>query len=154
MWTADVPPAYIERVAEIESGGNPAARSRNSSATGLFQFTTSTWAAIRREHPELNLTPNGRTDPVQARRAMIVFTADNIVFLELRLRRRLTQGDIWLAHFLGKHAAYRVLSAGDAAPLSNVLPPEAVQRNRFLRSLRTVGNLRQWARFKLDRSRL
>ena len=41
---------FLVREARIESGLNPQARARTSSATGLFQFTRQTWLATLKAH--------------------------------------------------------------------------------------------------------
>ena len=42
--------SYLLGQAKIESGFNPNARARTSSATGLFQFIDQTWLATVHEH--------------------------------------------------------------------------------------------------------
>lgn len=58
------------RVAGCESMGSPAAapdryaQNPTSSAAGYFQVISSTWAAVRRDHPEVPPFQVGRYNPV------------------------------------------------------------------------------------------
>ena len=74
--------SYMDNVRMSESGGDNMARNENSSATGPFQFINSTWQGLALKYPHLGLTPDGRTDPEQSKRAMMAFTADNKASLE------------------------------------------------------------------------
>lgn len=46
------------RIAKCESGLNPLAKNPNSSASGLFQFTTPTWKYIKAESHQFNAEEN------------------------------------------------------------------------------------------------
>jgi hypothetical protein len=149
MGPADVPPAYVFHVCQLESGCNDAARNRGTNAGGRYQFMPGTWDALRRAHPELHLTAGGRFDRAQADRAFRVFTAENGTVLERALGRQPTNSELWLAHFLGSAGARKFLTAGDQTPLLAVVGPKVIAKNRFLRELRTVAGLRRWARAKM-----
>ena len=135
---------YVQRVAQIESGGNRLALNRASSAAGLFQFTQPTWEALRRRHPELRLTSAGRLDADQATRAMIAFTLDNASFLRSRTGREPTLADLYLAHFLGPLGAMDLLLAAPDSPAGRALGKAAVRANPFLSNI-SVRGLRLWA---------
>ncbi len=149
MGPADVPLSYREQVVEMESGGNPRAVSRNSSAAGLHQFTADTWAKLRAQNPSLKLSPDGRLDPEQSDRAFRLFTSQNAALLARALGRSPDNSELYLAHFLGGQGATRVLTAPLSTPLTEVMAPAVLRGNRFLSPLQTVGGLRSWARSKV-----
>jgi hypothetical protein len=72
-----VPDSYYDAIRSAESGGSDTAKNPLSSATGRYQFTKGTWDGLMTAHPELGLTPAGRTDPTQQEKAIRVFTAQN-----------------------------------------------------------------------------
>lgn len=149
---------YLFSQARIESGLNPNARARTSSATGLFQFIDQTWLATVHEHGErhglgwaaaaIRRGPGGRyqvADP-EMRRAILdlrrqpeaasamaaEFAADNRDYLEPRLGRPVEPVDLYLAHFLGAAGASRFLSAHQANPNASAaaVAPSAARANR------------------------
>lgn len=131
---AGAPAGYTERVASAESGGNANARNPNSTATGLFQFTEGTWNDLAQKYPKLGLTPDGRTDPEQQRRAMAVFTRDNAATLQAG---GVAPNDrsLYLAHFLGAGGAgqfMKGLSANPNAPAAALVAPEQAEANATL----------------------
>ncbi len=152
--------SYLFNQARIESGLNPNARARTSSATGLFQFIDQTWLATVHEHgAEHGLSwaagaiqrgSNGRyhvAEPAmrraildlrrqpEAESAMAAeFASDNGRYLEARLGRPAESVDLYLAHFLGAGGAARFLRAHDANPgaaAAGVLPA-AARANRWV----------------------
>lgn len=145
---------YLLGQARIESGFNPNARARTSSATGLFQFIEQTWLATVNRHganhglgwaaDAIQRGPNGRyhvadpamrkeildlrKDPQAASSMAAEFAADNQSYLEGRLGRPTESVDLYLAHFLGAGGAAKFLAAHDAnpdAPAASILPAAA-----------------------------
>lgn len=152
--------SYLLGQARIESGFDPNARARTSSATGLFQFIEQTWLATVQQHGDkhglgwaagaIKQGANGRyqvADPAmrkaildmrkdpQAASAMAAeFAADNQNYLENSLGRPMESVDLYLAHFLGAGGAQKFLSAHDAnpdAPAASILPA-AARANRSI----------------------
>lgn len=149
---------YLMQQARIESGMNPDARARTSSASGLFQFTRQTWLATVKAHGAdhglgwaagaIERSPSGRyhvADPAQraaiqnlrfqpeAASAMAAeFASDNGAYLNERLGRAPEPVDLYLAHFLGAAGAERFLNAHDANPDAPAAPlmPHAAAANR------------------------
>lgn len=144
----DIPSSYLDRVAQIESRGNPAARNRASSAGGLFQITRGTWDAIRRSHPELRLTAEGRFNAAQSVRAMRALTADNARFLRDYTGKTPSNSELYLAHFLGSVGALTIIAEAPATPVRAVVSPAVIRGNPFLRSMK-VRDLRAWAAAKV-----
>ena len=144
-----VPPAYVERVAQVESGGRDWAKAVGSSALGRFQFITGTWEGLRREHPELGLTKSGRTDRAQAERAFRVFTAKNAAAFRRAMGREPDLGELYLAHFLGSGGAVAACSARPETPAVQILGPAVGRANPWAKGM-TCGDLRKWAAKKMQ----
>jgi hypothetical protein len=132
----------MEQVAEMESNGNPRARSTSSSAAGLYQFTTPTWAGLRARYPSAGLTD--RLNPEQQHRAMRLFTSENASLLARVLGRAPDEGELYLAHLLGSLGATRVLLAPAKTPLVALVGAGTVHANSFLRRM-TAGDMRAYS---------
>jgi hypothetical protein len=108
--------------ARLESGFNPDARARTSSATGLFQFIDSTWLSTVSHHGARHgLNPTSRDEALSLRRDPLAASlmaashmADNARQLQARLGRPADTVDLYLAHFLGAGGAVRFLERGCA----------------------------------------
>lgn len=137
---------YLNNTIKSESGGNPNAKNPNSTATGLAQFTEGTWAEMMRNHPELGLTADGRTDPDQSIRALEQFTRNNMASLE-RAGVPVTEGTLYAAHFLGAGGANRVFgqSGIDSDLIKNHVDPASYNANKNVLEGMTVGEFKQWA---------
>lgn len=138
-----IPESYYDSVRHAESTGNPNAKNKRSSATGLFQFTDATWANLMTSYPQLGLTKDGRLDPEQQERAMRVFTEDNA--------KRLTQngieidgGSLYAAHFLGAGGAVKAYRASDDTPMSDLVSSKVLKANPFLKKM-DVSGFKSWA---------
>ena len=133
---------YLLNTAVRESNLDPNAKSPNSSATGLFQFLDQTWlATLKQAGPELGygkyadaITQNasGRftvSDPALLREIMALrkdpsanavmagaFSNTNTKVLTERLGRKPTDGELYIAHFLGAAGAVRLISAAQTQP--------------------------------------
>lgn len=143
-----------DKIIQVESGGDPNAKNPNSSASGLGQFTDSTWLDTIKKHlPNL---AQGRTDeqllrmrqiPQLARRMTEAFTADNEAGLA-KAGLPVTPATTYLAHFAGLGGAIKVLKADPDAPVSDVLDARAIKANPFLKGM-TVRDLQSWAARKM-----
>lgn len=105
-------PAIAATTAAIESGFRPTVKAGTSSATGLFQFISDTWKEqLRKYGSKYGINPN--TPPTDARANALMgmeFMKDNVKALS-GLGRKITDTDVYLAHFLGPAGAKRFLSA-------------------------------------------
>lgn len=152
--------SYLFNQARIESGLNPTAQARTSSARGLFQFIDQSWLATLNAHgaehglgwaaDAIRRSPGGRynvDDPQLRARIMALrdnpetasvmaaeFAADNRDYLERELGRPAESVDLYLAHFLGAGGARRFLRAHDANPSAAAAPllPAAARANRSI----------------------
>jgi hypothetical protein len=150
--------SYLLGQAQLESGLNPAARARTSSATGLYQFIDQSWLGVVRRHGAehglgwaagaIGQAANGRyhvadpetrraimalrNDPTVAARMAAEHAADNRSYVERRTGRTAEPVDLYLAHFLGPGGAVRFLNAHRAQPEASAaaLFPRAAAANR------------------------
>ncbi len=151
---------YLMNQANIESGMNPSARARTSSALGLFQFTKQTWLATLKTHgaehrlgwaaDAIRKSPDGtyhvddpalrenildlRTDPEAASAMAAEFAANNAAHLGGALGRQAEPVDLYLAHFLGANGAVQFLNAYDTDPDAAAAPllPKAAAANQAI----------------------
>ena len=149
--------SYLFNQAKVESGLNPEARARTSSATGLFQFIDQTWLGTVKKHGAAHglewaanaISGSGgrygvadpglrqaildlRNDPEAASAMAAEFARDNQATLEANLDRPVESVDLYLAHFLGAGGASEFLRAHDAEPDADAaaLMPAAARANR------------------------
>jgi hypothetical protein len=170
--------SYLLATAQVESGLNPGAGASTSSARGLFQFVDQTWlgtmkqsgealgygryaAAITRNasgHYEVkDPTLRGqilklRSDPTANAVMAGAFTKANATYLTQKLGRPPTEGELYIAHFLGAGGAARLISlaAGNPDARATDYFAHAAQANRSIfydprtgaaRSLAAVRNV-------------
>lgn len=143
--------AIQERIIQIESGGDPLARSSTSSAMGLAQFTEGTWLRLfDRVFPELKslseeakLAMRGTEDA--SRKMLDVLTRENQAAL---VRAGITPDarNTYLAHFLGSSKAIEVILANPDELASKIVGEQATKANEsILGGGRTVQQLLDWA---------
>lgn len=149
---------YLMSQARIESGFDPDAKARTSSATGLYQFIDQTWLGTVKEHGAkhglgwaagaIQQRSNGhfhvadaatrsailalRNQPEAASAMAAEYAADNRAHLESRLGRPVESVDLYLAHFLGPAGAEQFLAALDSDPSTSgaAILPDAARANR------------------------
>jgi hypothetical protein len=150
---------YLLATAKVESNFNPEAKATTSSAQGLFQFIEQTWLSVMKESgPRLGYgayadaitkTPSGRmevADPAMRRRILGLrqdpeanaamagaFTNKNASILKSRLGRAPTDGELYIAHFLGAGGAGKLINAASTsnAPAAGLFP-SAARANRSI----------------------
>jgi hypothetical protein len=149
---------YLLATAQIESNFNPAAQAATSSAKGLYQFIDQTWLATMKaagralgfDHHAAAITrgEDGRfevQDP-SARQAIMslrgdaktsavlagVYAQANAAQLKEATGRAPTEGELYIAHFLGADGAARLIDAATHRPTSRGadLFPSAAQANK------------------------
>jgi|GEM_PF-2517253 len=132
--------AFLDDMIGHESDGDWQAKAPTSSATGGAQFIASTWRKMMKEYgPQYGLTLDPysadaderqrvlelRTDPRWGTVMAALFAKDNAIWLQSRLGRPATQKDAYLAHFLGRDAALKMLKAAPDAKAPDLFPTEA-----------------------------
>lgn len=148
--------SYLMAQARVESGLNPKAQARTSSARGLYQFTNATWLETVRKHGAAHglswaaeAIASGAAGAGSAARATILglrdnaeaaalmageFARDNAASLEGRLGRAVGATDLYMAHFLGRGGAAKFLTTLASAPgmSAATLLPAAAAANRSI----------------------
>lgn len=151
---------YLLAAARIESNFNPTAAASTSSARGLYQFIDQTWlGTVKEAGAQLGYgryanaitrlpsgryeiaDPNARTeilalrnDPTANAAMAGVLTNSNRLKLAGRLGRQPTDGELYMAHFLGAAGATRLIENVQAQPHSraDTLFPSAAAANRSI----------------------
>jgi hypothetical protein len=150
------------RIIQIESGGNPLARSRSSSAFGLSQAVSGTWLQVMRQaHPEFASMPDDqvlalRADPGLSREFVGLYRQQNASYLQSK-GVEATPGNIYLAHFLGPAGAAAIANASPNMPASMVLANTVgasqaaamVRANPSILAGKTAGSVSQWSADKM-----
>lgn len=148
---------YLLNTALRESNLNPNAKAKSSSATGLFQFIDQTWLGTMKQSGAslgygqyagaISKTASGRyivTDPAMRQQIFALrkdptanslmagaFANSNAKVLTERLGRKPTDGELYMAHFLGASGAARFINAAQANPNAKAAGffPKAAQAN-------------------------
>lgn len=139
---------FLDYMRRAESGGDANATNPNSSATGAYQFTNPTWTALMRQHPNLGLTADGRTDPQQSEVAAKQLATDNLAYMLAHGVQNPTEGQAYLAHFAGAPTATNLVQADPNTPISQIMSPQQIAANPFLRNM-TAGQVQDWAAQKM-----
>ena len=151
----------------MESNFNPTASASTSSARGLYQFIDQTWLGTVKEAgaqlgygnyaDAISKSPSGnysvsdpaarnaimklRDDPAAASSMAAVLTHSNSFKLTGKIGRRPTDGELYMAHFMGVGGAAKLISNAEDNPQASGarLFPNAAAANRsiFFERLRT-----------------
>lgn len=133
---------YLVKTAKRESNFVETARARTSSATGLFQFIESTWLETLKESgarhglgqyaDQIERTANGKyrvADPAMREKILNLrndaniasmmageLTQKNASYLTEKLGRPPSEGELYIAHFLGAGGAHKLISLAQSQP--------------------------------------
>ena len=167
--TQNVDFRYLLNQARVESGLDPRAKAATSSATGLFQFTASTWLDMVKRHGDKvglaseaqslrsrTANPADRTqildlrnEPQTATALAAHYAADNGRALAAAGHKTVGPTELYLAHFLGSAGATTFLNGlrdNPLAPAAGALPAAAsanagvFYRDRTPRSYQEIYN--------------
>lgn len=144
----------VDKIIGAESGGNASAKNPNSSATGAGQFIASTWMnMVRQYRPDLMEGKSAsevlalRNNPSISREMTQRYVDENAQFLQNQ-GIQTTDGNVYLAHFLGPRGASQVLKADPNAPAASIVGEGVANANPFLKGM-TVADLRAWSDKKM-----
>jgi hypothetical protein len=149
---------YMLATAKMESNFNPKAAASTSSARGLYQFIDQTWLGTVKEAGSqlgygkyadaISRSPSGgyyvgdpaartaimklRDDPTAASAMAGVLTQSNSFKLTGKIGRRPTDGELYIAHFMGVGGAAKLISKAEDNPNASAarLFPNAAAANR------------------------
>ena len=145
----------LNAIIQIESGGNPRAKAKTSSALGLFQFLNATWLGVVKKHRPDLLEDRAtaqvlalRMDPETCIELGARFTEDNLA----AIGRNATGGDLYLAHFLGAGDARKLFRAPPDQPVDELVGPAVIQANRSIMQGKTVAQVRAWSARRMHES--
>lgn len=122
---------YLKKVAQVESSGSAIAKAPTSSASGLFQFTKSTWEEMTKAMGK-NYSLQDRFDPVKSAEVAAFMTRQRKSQIEEATGREASDVDLYLTHFLGAGGASKFLKAMDTNPnasAATVASPEQINSN-------------------------
>ena len=134
--------SYLLATAEVESGLNPRAGASTSSARGLFQFVDQTWLGTMKQSgaelgygrfaDAISRTASGhyvvrdpalrgqilklRNDPTANAVMAGAFTRANAAYLTQKLGRPPSEGELYIAHFLGAGGAAHLITLAARNP--------------------------------------
>lgn len=116
----------INKIANIESGGNSNAKSSNTTASGLLQFTNRTWKyAVDKYGKDLGITYKDKNNPQAQKALATLMLKDNAEDLQKILGREPHDTEIYLTHFLGLEGAKKLLNSNPNELAARILPKEA-----------------------------
>lgn len=140
-----VPTTYMRALTGHESGDDPDAEAPTSSAAGLGQFIDSTWVDMMRRYGPRYGLGEGRlanlsnadvlslkNDPNWSRLMTAEYARENYNILRRETGRDVSEGEVYLAHWLGPEAASALIKAVDQDRRST-------GRGRIARDLVTRG---------------
>ena len=167
---------YLLATARVESGLNPQAGASTSSARGLFQFIDQTWlGTVKQSGAELGYgryaaaisqTASGHyqvTDPEMRKEILALrndptanatmagaFTRANADALSKKLGRAPSEGELYIAHFLGAGGAARLISLAASDPNAQATQyfPNAATANSSIFFDRSTGTARTMAQVR------
>ncbi len=148
---------YLMKTAKRESNLNPAAQASTSSASGLYQFLDQTWLStiktdgakfgLAKEATQIVQSKSGflsvpdsamrqkildlRNDPAVSSQVAAAFTLKNQAQLVANLGRAPSEGELYIAHFLGANGASDFIRLASENPDSNAATafPDAASAN-------------------------
>ena len=129
---------YYRKLIKAESGGDPSIVNTASGALGIYQITADTWAGLRKNHPEANLSEykpkkdkNGdyvKPDQVpsieEQNRAIKFLVGEHLAALS-KNGLLASEDNLYALHFMGQYAGIKLLKEDYQAKRMSALLPGA-----------------------------
>lgn len=152
--------SYVDKIVQYESGGNPNAKSKTSTATGLGQFIESTWLNLFKQHfPDRAKSMNREAilalrKDADLSRTMISLYAQNSANHLKSAGVAVTEASLRLSHFLGPQGAVSVLTSAPSTPLSELFPEHVIAANESAMRGKTAGDIVAGANRRMGASKV
>lgn len=122
---------YLTKLSKTESNDDPNAKAKTSSATGLHQFTSSTWMEMVNKL-DLPYTLSDRKDPAKSEVVAKEFTKKNLEKAKNDLGREPSMTEAYMYHFVGRSAPKLLQAPPEASAVDYITPSQAkANRNVF-----------------------
>lgn len=123
----------VDKIAFIESGNNPNARSKTSSASGILQFTDGTWRdGVKKYGRETGIRLQDKNNPEAQKVMTALMLRDNAVDLQQFLGREPNSTELYLTHFLGLDGAKKLMKGITKRAIAAKLLPDAAKANKAI----------------------
>lgn len=125
---------YAQKVAHIESGGNPNAHAATGTATGLGQFTEGTWLPLIKKHrPDLSSNSDSdllamRNDPTLNSQMIDAYAQENTPKLQAS-GVPVNDGSLYGAHWFGPDGFSKIYNADPSTPIEEVIGKDTAAKN-------------------------
>lgn len=143
---------YYTKLSQVESSGNPNAKSSSSSASGMYQFIDSTWTGLVDEMG-LDYTLKDRFDPEKSKKVLDYFTNQNANYLKKKLGREPNEAELYIAHFSGMGTAGKLANLSPDSSINEMLSEEQINANKGVFEKNNIKNVKQfydWAAEKFN----
>lgn len=122
---------YLGRLEKLESGGNPNAKATTSSASGSYGFTNGTWKAMVDKYgKDYGVTLADKNNREKSGIMAQILTQENAKGLQNGLGRAPSNGELYIAHFLGKSGAVKLIKNYGTNKKAATLFPDAARANK------------------------
>lgn len=141
------------KIINVESGGRANASNKTSSASGLGQFTDSTWLSLYKQKIGAGGLTDAqilakKTDPELSRRMTnLLVDANKAALGDKGLPA--TDANVYTLHFLGPDHGVDLIRAPADKPVESFLPREFITANKSVLAGKTAGQVREWAARKM-----
>lgn len=131
---------FKSRTAMVESGGGAAWANPNSTARGKYQFLVGTWndyaarAGVGLAAKGMSKEVDPRASEAAQEKVMDLAIADYTAALKAA-GLPVTQGNLYLCHFLGQDAAVKALKGNRDAAISTFMSPKQIAANPSMSKL-------------------
>lgn len=145
----NVPFEYMLAIAAKESSFNPDAKSKTSSATGLYQFIKKTWDGMWQD---VKIIPSP-TDPIANSDACARYVKE--------IQNKLKTNDyalLYLGHFLGPNTAFKFMKQMEQDPnqsINSIVSKQQIDSNTSVfyhskNDLKTIQEIYEWSKKSID----